>query len=224
MVRWALWASPARLDEPLPPIGDNEWGHLAKEFIERYSMVSSERYTNEEAVALQLSIQGLAKNSLPKTFGFTEAEMMKMTSEELTMRWVYMQYCRFRAQIEPMAFQTPLQLITSIDRLQAQEKAVLDITRANSSPFFANFPQGILACKDFERRVKFIQTIEALRDHFSHHGSFPASLDELRLQAPMDPFTEKPFEYERQGIAARIRQADVKGLTTARYDYVLTTN
>jgi len=224
MVRWELWATPARLNEPLPPIGDKEWVQIARKFVELYAESSDERYTPDEGAKLQDKMQKLAKQQLPEALGFTDAEIKQMSSEELIMRWVYMQYCRIRTQVEPLAFQSPTQVIGAKSKIEAENTALLKSTGVKSSPYLIVLPQGILACRNFERRVKFLQTIESLRDYASKHdGSFPARLADLDLPAPNDPFTEKPFEYELKGSTARIHQAAIEGYKSTLYDYELTT-
>ncbi len=223
IVRWELWAEPTRLSEPLPAIGDEQWVQIAQEFVEVFADASSERYTEEEGAQLQSKMQQLAKQQLPEVFGFTDADIQKMSDEELIMRWIYMKYCRLRTQVEPLTFQSPLQVIAAKNKIEAEDKALLAATGAKSSPYPIVLPQGILSCRNFERRVKFLQTIESLRDYASKHdGGFPTSLAELDLPAPNDPFTEQPFEYELNGRTARLHQAEIEGYTSALYDYELT--
>ena len=224
MVRWELWATASRLKEPLPPIGDKEWVQIARKFVELVAESSDERYTQDEGAKLQDKMQQLAKQQLPEALGFTDAEIKQMSSEELIMRWVYMQYCRLRTQIEPLAFQSPTQIIAAKSKIEVENMALLESTGAKSSPYPIVLPHGILVCRNFERRVKFLQTIESLRDYASKHdGSFPARLADLHLPAPNDPFTEKPFEYELKGTTARIRQTAIGGHNSTLYDYELTT-
>ena len=224
MLRWELWATAARLNEPLPPIGDKEWIQIARKFVELVAESSAERYTPDEGAKLQDKMQELAKEQLSEALGFTDAEIKQMSSEELIMRWVYMQYCRLRTQVESLAFQSPTQVIVAKSKIEAENTALLKSTGAKSSPYPFVLPQGILACRNFNRRVKFLQTIESLRDYAGKHdGSFPASLADLDLPAPNDPFTEKPFEYELKGSTAQIRQAAIEGYKSTLYDYELTT-
>jgi hypothetical protein len=222
MVRWELWASPAEMDQPLPPIGDAKWTELATRFVELYGEVSEERYTPEEGLAVQNKMRDLAIQELPQVFGFSETDIMKMSKEELIMRWIYMQSNRMRTQLEPMAYQSPIEVIAVKNKLDAQIKELLAKTGAKTSPFPLAIAQGVLVCKNFERRVKFLQTIEALRDHASKHdGHFPQTLDELELPAPNDPFTEKPFLYEAMGDSATLRQAEIDGFKTTLLPYEL---
>ena len=222
MLRWELWAAPTRLNEPLPPVGDDAWRSIAQKFVETFSTFSEERYTPEEAAELQGKMVAIAKQALPKSLSFTAAEIEQMSKEELIMRWIYMNYCRFRSQVEPLAFQSPVEVIKAKKKIERQDMELLAATGAKASPYPVSLPTGILACRNFERRVKFLQTIEALRDYASRHdGEFPKDLSTLEVAAPSDPFTNEPFSYQLKGTTARIWQVPVEGLSSPLYDYDL---
>ncbi len=224
MVRWELRWTPTRLNEPLPPIGDEEWSRSARNFVESIAESTNDRYSKEEAATLQSKLERLAKQELSKTIGFSEVEIERMSTEERIMRLLHLHYRRFRSHVEPLTYKSPLQIIAAKNKLEAENKDLLAATGAKSSPYPISLPQGILACRTFDRRVKLLQTIEAIRDYASKHsGSFPSKLEQLDLAAPNDPFTEKPFVYEVNGKSARLRQAEIEGYTTAIYDYELTT-
>ncbi|MGV3485395.1 MAG: hypothetical protein ACO1RT_13335 [Planctomycetaceae bacterium] len=224
MLRWELWATPTRLNEPLPSIGNQRWVEIANKFVELYGEASTERYTPEEGEALQRSMDDLAKKELAKTVGFSQAEIERMTKEERIMRWIYLRYLQFRSRVEPLAFQSPQQVIAAKLQVEAADKQLLADSGAKSSPYPVSLPQAILACRTFERRAKFLQTIEAIRDHAGRNdGALPAKLEELHLPAPDDPFTQQPFVYELHGDSARLTQAAIEGFPTAAYDYELTT-
>lgn len=221
MVRWELWASPARLDLPLPPPGDTAWVAIAKKFVDTFEEVSEERYTVLEGQQLQSNLERLARETLGSK-EFTSTEIASMSREELIMRWVNLQYVKFRNNMEPLTHQSPQQIIAAKIATEAANAALLKESGAKSSPFPIVLPQGILACKNFSRRVKFLQTIEAIRDFASkHQGKFPETLDQLDLPAPLDPFTEKPFEYETDGTTARLSQAEIPSWQSNRYSYEL---
>jgi len=54
-----------------------------------------------------------------------------------------------------------------------------------------------------DQRIAYLQIMEALRLYaLQNGGSLPASLAEIKLPLPVDPFTGKPFEYSvKDGIA-----------------------
>lgn len=222
MIRWEIWAIPTRLKEPLPPVGDKEWVRIEGEFVDLFAELYSERYSLEEGEKLQANMDRLATQELAKTASFSDAEIQRMTKEERIMRWIYLNYLRFRTQLEPLAYQTPQQVLTAKRKLEAFHQTIIDSSGAKNSPYPIAIPQAILACRSFERRVKFLQTIEALRHHASQHeGQLPASLEELELEAPNDPFTNKPYIYEVSEKVAKLRQAVIEDFTTKLYDYEL---
>ncbi|XZE54319.1 hypothetical protein SH139x_000276 [Planctomycetaceae bacterium SH139] len=222
-VRWELWAAPTRVDEPLPAIGSDAWLDIANEFSEIANEWMGQQYTKQEAETLKNKLEQLAKTDLLEKLNFTEEDIASMSTEERIMRWLYLEYCSFRAHVEPLAHQKPKEVIAAKLKVEARNANLLEKTGAKQSPLPIILPQGILACRNFERRVKFLQTIEALRDYTNKHdGNFPASLESLELTAPNDPFTEQPFEYELTESGANLRQAMIEGWMGPTYDYELT--
>ena len=63
----------------------------------------------------------------------------------------------------------------------------------------------------FERSLRALQTIEALRDYASKNdGAFPTRLSDLvDTPAPDDPTTGQPFQYEVKGDVASIDSPDL---------------
>lgn len=223
MVRWELWAAPTRLSEPLPAIGSRDWELIANKFVELYREASGSTYTREEGETLQKKMEILAKDQLSKEFGFSVDELERMAKEERIMRWIYLRYLQFRSHVEPLASQSPKQIIAAKRNIEAANEKLLTESGAKSSPYPIMLPQGILACRNFERRTKFIQTIEAIRDYASrNNGALPAKLDDLHLPAPNDPFTEQLFIYELRGERARLSQEKIDGFSGAIFDYELT--
>lgn len=212
VMRWELWASPMRLDEPLPAIGSDTWIEIAHEFSEMASEWMDPPYTPEESAALKSNLKRLAKHDLLGKLGFTADEILKMSTEERVMRWQYMHYCNIRARLEPLSYQEPKRVIAAMRELEETNNALLASTGADKNLFPIVLPKGIVASHNFGRRVKFLQTIEAIRDYLSQHdGAFPESLEVLELPAPNDPFTGEPFEYELTETGVFLRQATTDG-------------
>lgn len=223
MVRWELGATLTRLSEPLPSIGNDKWVQISNRFIDLYSEASNTRYTREEGEALQKKMDLLAKDQLAKEFGFTVEDVERMTKDERIMRWLYLRYLQFRSNVEPLAYQSPKQIIAAKRTIEATNEKLLRESGAKSSPYPVMLPQGVLACRNFERRAKFLQTIEAIRDYAGqNNGTLPTKLDDLHLAAPNDPFTEQPFVYELRGKTARLSQAKIDGFSGVTCDYELT--
>lgn len=223
MVRWELSATPTRLSEPLPSIGNDQWIQISNRFIDLFSEASNIRYTREEGEALQKKMDLLSKDQLEKEFGFAVEDVERMMKEERIMRWLYLHYLRFRSNVEPLAYQSPKQIIAAKRTIEANNEKLLRESGAKSSPYPVMLPHGVLACRNFERRAKFLQTIEAIRDYAGrNNGTLPAKLDDLHLAAPKDPFTEQPFDYELRGKTARLSQAKIDGFSGVTCDYELT--
>jgi hypothetical protein len=57
-----------------------------------------------------------------------------------------------------------------------------------------------------DRHAALLRTIEALRDYAAHHGGQPPqSLEQITdLPLPIDPVTDKPFEYHLMGRIATL--------------------
>jgi hypothetical protein len=57
-----------------------------------------------------------------------------------------------------------------------------------------------------EQRIALLRLVEALRLHAADHdGTLPATLAEISVPVPEDPFTGKAFHYERNGTTAHLR-------------------
>jgi hypothetical protein len=63
-----------------------------------------------------------------------------------------------------------------------------------------------------EQRIALLRHVEALRMYAADHGGkLPATLDEIDLPLPVDPFTGKPFRYELKDDTAHLRGTPPKG-------------
>ena len=63
-----------------------------------------------------------------------------------------------------------------------------------------------------EQRIALLRHVEAVRMYAAEHdGRLPATLDEIDLPLPVDPFTGKRFRYELQDDTAHLRGTPPKG-------------
>jgi hypothetical protein len=63
-----------------------------------------------------------------------------------------------------------------------------------------------------EQRIALLRHVEALRLYAAEHdGALPASLSEVAVPLPEDPFTGKPFRYEVSGNTAHLRGSPPAG-------------
>jgi hypothetical protein len=72
---------------------------------------------------------------------------------------------------------------------------------------FLPFHQGARRAQArIEQRIALLRHIEALRLYAAENGGgFPASLSDVSVPLPDDPFTGKPFRYEASGKTAHLR-------------------
>ena len=57
-----------------------------------------------------------------------------------------------------------------------------------------------------EQEIALLRQVEALRHYAAlHDGKLPASLADIPVPPPADPFTGQPFVYELEGTTAHLR-------------------
>ena len=70
-----------------------------------------------------------------------------------------------------------------------------------------------------EQTLALVQTVEAIRMYgAAHDGKLPATLDDLPVPAPLEPFNGKPLDYRYHGRYAVLNGHDMPGL---RYRLIL---
>jgi hypothetical protein len=63
-----------------------------------------------------------------------------------------------------------------------------------------------------QQRIALLRHVEALRLYAAEHdGALPASLADISVPLPVDPFTGHPFRYELEGQTAHIRGSPPRG-------------
>ncbi len=201
------------LRDHLPPTGDPRWEQAAHEFSEFVMLNTTKRLTMLEAATLRVRLLTVAASNLKSKHGFNEADVAKMSEEERMLRWVMLARSQFNTRIEN-AFTLPgpqaIKALLGVGRdTEALEKSV----EAPASPFMKHPENIYMGLYGFGRRVKFLQTVEALRDHMSRHdGRLPKSLDDIELPVPTDPFTGKPFEYRVSKQTATLKMVRIEGI------------
>ena len=131
---------------------------------------------------------------------FHVAELI--SSEEL--KWAYLPYWQTTATADRRGREM-MQLAKELEILPFFSLLV-------PATMNARFSQQNLA-----RHLAALQLIESLRDHAAtHDGSWPVTLDELELPAPLDPTTGQPFQYEVGNGAATIRSPAPPGVAPSQ--------
>jgi hypothetical protein len=75
-----------------------------------------------------------------------------------------------------------------------------------------------------DRRVAALRVVEAIRIHAAaNDGKLPDTLDEVTIvPVPIDPATSTPFEYIREGEAARLTCPLLNNTPRSNVDYRIT--
>ena len=210
----ALIKSLPSFSDGVPATGDAKWKSAAAEFSTFMELSNPRKLTPSEANELKRNLLTESIGVLKNRMGFQDDALAKMSDEEKIMRWVMLTTQEFSTRVEN-AFSLPapdaIELLTQID---AETKALEEKLGAPASPFMKNAANIYMSLYGFGRRVKFLQTVEAIRNHMSlNDGKLPRSLNELSLPIPIDPFTNQPFEYQLSGKTATLKMVAIEGVS-----------
>jgi len=210
------------LTEPLPERGSERWPLIAQEFIKMMEDTSYERYDPAEILELTVKLDRVASRFLRDEFGWTDQQLKQATIEERVMRWVVIQRREFDLQTEQMATASIPEALKIYQQILEKTESILRETGSKHDPFSGGF-RVVNACLQFHRRVRFLQTIEAIRDHVARNqGQLPDDLQQLKFPAPADPFTGVAFEYRKTGNDAWLSYPPVAADPNPTRSYFLT--
>jgi hypothetical protein len=168
-------------------------------------------YSVDEVESISGKLDEIASRYLAAELSWTQGELKQASREERIMRWLLMQRRWFDLQAERMAAMTPVEALAIHGEMQATSDAIMQQSGLRHNPFFWA-SSAILGSHRFQRRVRFMQAIEAIRDHVAtHEGAFPENLEQLRWSAPTDPLTESPFVYEKSDGGAWLSYPGLPG-------------
>lgn len=106
-----------------------------------------------------------------------------------------------------------------IDDQMREEASRLGWSAAPATVFLPAVLAVRTAVARIEQQLALLQTVEAIRIYgATHDGRLPATLDELPLPAPLEPFTGKPLDYQFHGSHAVLNGHEMPGM---RYRLVL---
>ncbi len=224
-IEWEIYAFRKMLPsltEPMPELGSERWPLISGEFIKMMEYTSSERYNATEIQVLTKKLDQLASRFLQEELGWTESDLTQATIEERVMRWVVVQRHWFDLQIEQMSVASIPEALEIHRRIKEKSDRIMQETGSKHDPF-SGASRPMIVCFEFHRRVRFLQTIEAIRDHAARNaGELPDDLQQLKFPAPADPFTGQAFEYRKNGKDAWLSYPPVAGDPNPTRSYNLT--
>jgi hypothetical protein len=200
----------------IPEVGSERWKQAADELAKYLPEMSEVEGTNATLPALAAESLELARQWLQGEPGFSPEELTQMSREELAMRWLMHQSAQLLGRAEAYASLPPVE---AVPRLAALFNEVNEKRHGLgvAGTFFAGNPLNwYLSFRRFDRRVKALMTVEAIRDWSAEHqGQLPSSLEELRLPAPRDPLTGRPFSYQLANGQATLEMELMEGIGPA---------
>lgn len=163
-------------------------------------MVSSGVFVNTEmeAMVLKMKLLVAAKQQLPGMKHYSVQQVSEMSEMELVMRWILHVARRVNYQIQAASSLEPSQAIPALVEIQNRNEQIKRDLGAPGTPFIES-PAGVyLSLAKFDRFIKLLQTVEAIRHEIAiNGGKIPESLDAITgLPIPSDPLTGKAFVYE----------------------------
>ncbi|MCA9184956.1 MAG: hypothetical protein KDA99_05030 [Planctomycetales bacterium] len=186
------------LDSPWPDYEDAEaWERVAADFSQFMEMELAEPLGAIEAAELSARMLAAATGYLSKVMEFSATKLAKMTPQAIVTIWVLELNRMVQAEVEAAyALPQPQAIAQLLEISKAIEERVASI-KAPATPFLRQPWRTYLGLNRFQRRVKYLQTIEAIRDYAAkHEGKLPSSLADLSLPVPHDPLTSTDFEYQ----------------------------
>ncbi|MBL8853615.1 MAG: hypothetical protein JNK57_06555 [Planctomycetaceae bacterium] len=199
------------LTEPLPERGSNSWPQIASEFIKMMEYTSQESYSATEIQTLTGKLDQCASRFLSEELGWTDQQLRQVSIEERIMRWVIVQRHWFDLQTEQMTVSSIPEALEIYRQIKDKSESIVQEIGSKHDPF-AGIAEPIIRCFQFHRRVRILQTIEAIRDYAAQNaGQLPENLEQLRFPAPADPFTGQAFEYRKTNSEAWLSYPPVAG-------------
>lgn len=211
----SLQRSLPSLGDSMPPIGDPVWSQIVSEFSDL--MVSSGAFVNTEmeAMVLRMTLLVAAKKELPAMQLYSEKELSQMPEIEWVMRWILHVSNRVNYQIQAASSLDPIQAIPALVEIQTRNEKMKNDLGAPGVPFVESPAEIYLSTARFDRFIKLLQAVEAIRHQLAiNGGEFPESLDAITgLAIPRDPLTGKAFLYQQRKHVAKIQTPPIDGIT-----------
>ena len=206
----------------LPPVEDHRWISAFNELHEYYiTTITSAKEVDLDALKQQAQT---AAKELPSLTGIAETEIEKMSDEEKATRWLL---ANFELISGKYVAATQLPTHQALQALVELQKEIEKLNEKTAFQHVGEVPQGALishffdihsvrafvSCHRFSRNAKLLQIVEAIREYASkNENSLPKSLSEIELHVPVDPFTNKPAEYELKDGVAVLRWPAIPGV------------
>jgi hypothetical protein len=147
-----------------------------------------------------------ARAELPRLLKISEQKVAAMSDDEACIRWyVHIRIARDQSMAAVLG-RPAREAWPRLKLIQAEMNANQSITGESSRDFLHPVTHyiGVMSVK---RKVNSLRIIEAVRHYLAtHDGHWPAALDDITdLPIPLDPLTDRPFEWSVAGKTATLK-------------------
>lgn len=150
-----------------------------------------------------------AKADLSKLTGVSDAQLSKMSDDELGLRWFSQLRIAYDQKLAVVVMLSPRDAWPELVKLDADIKSIQEKTDVKPNYFHP----GTLFINSWtlKRKIQAQRIIEAVRHHLAtHQGKLPASLDEIKdIPIPLDPLHDLPFTWKVDGKTATLKSAAI---------------
>ena len=200
-----------------------QWARKIDSVFESIQAVMGERhFTPQTQKFLPAAIGVLAYGPAKKRLiaqGFDQAKVDAMPVGQVLLLAADREYQRIAQEAEKeiyLPFSIASKRLEELD--DKLNKEFLDGLGKILAQIFLPAHQAVRGAEARIRRdIDALRLIEALRMHAAKHGKLPTSLDEISVvPVPLNPATDKPFEYRLEGATAIIELPRSDGITYSK--------
>lgn len=142
--------------------------------------------------------------------GFTQAKLDSMPVLQVVILYWWKQYRIVNDDVFKLLCLPDSEIRANLKR---GDKRAHEASRTIEGGVFVNFLPAIQAAyyarERSTRQTALLRVVEALRMHAAEHGDWPAKLDDVTVvPVPIDPWTDKPFEYSLKDGVATVQMAN----------------
>jgi len=202
------------------------WASFTKRFIKEHNKfveetniwadTKSEKLDHFQLATLIAKDYPTAREFLNEVVGFPDTQLDKYSKAQVVFLTVvsYFEFAHDEAMKQLVIPSSSRRRNGESELLKAWKKRFASSSGPNRSLLLVGdilvpFSQTVLWAADrVDQHQNLWQTVEALRMTAAENGGvFPKSLEQLCVPAPLDPLTNRPFEYELDAGVATLRGA-----------------
>lgn len=193
----------ARRDQFTP----EQWRQVLVSVAGTFQNMGEPQQVEPIALAAMVAASIGPSRQILQTSGFTDAQIERMTPQEIVGRAMLLDY---EIAMDDITKAWHLPTPQALAVMRATEERFAAQKDRNLLPFsrmlIPSLSRARLTVARLDRDLAMLMTIEALRAHAAANGgALPASFDEVTvLPIPQNPFTGQPFEYRRTDTGCEI--------------------